>query len=235
MWRLFVKTKNYLFLISVFIFLIIMAIFSVSFPNLKVISVIKDYSLALTITVSIAFNIKLDVSYKKYETNIKEMIIQNQNNYYGDEQNARSMFLLDNDNSIIKKLIDSYKHIELYFKQYDFSTPHPGNLFDNIMNMCNHEFKDSTFRFSDNELDTLLRKIITSTEEFVHYMVANVFPLNDRLFVTKYWDKRKEGFTDNELKEFKDIDDKMYDLLTECVKDYVRIIDLYYKKYTPHP
>jgi hypothetical protein len=205
-----------------------MAILSVSFPNLKVISVIKDFSLALTITVSIAFNIKLDVSYKKYETNIKEMIIQNQNNYYGDEQNARSMFLLDNDNSIIKKLIDSYKHIELYFKQYDFSTPHPGNLFDNIMNMCNHEFKDSTFRFSDNELDTLLRKIITSTEEFVHYMVANVFPLNDRLFVTKYWDKRKEGFTDNELKEFKDIDDKMYDLLTECVKDYRLILQKVY-------
>jgi hypothetical protein len=229
------KPKNYFLIGGTIVLLFALVILSNSLPNLTILNYIKDISIALTLSVSIAFNIKLNISYKKYETNIKEMIIQNQNNYFGNDKDARSKLLLDNDNLIISKLIDAYKHIELYFKQYDFSTPQPSALFDNVMNMCNGDFKDSTFRFSDSELDSLLKKLIASSEAFVYFMLDNIFSHNDRLLVTKYWDKRKEGYPDNELKELKAIDEKMYTLVEECINDYVNIIDLYYKKYTPRP
>jgi len=228
------KTKNYILIGSIVFVLFVILILSYSLPNIKILSVIKDASITLTLSVSIAFNIKLNISYRKYETNIREMIIQNQHYYFGNEEDARAKLLLDNDNKIILKLIDAYKHIELYFKQYDFTTPHPGTLFDDIMNMCNDEFKDSTFRFSDKGLNDLLEKLISSTEDFVHYMVGNVFPQNDRLFVTKYWDKRKEGYAESELNELKAIDEKMYSLVKKCIDDYVKIINVYYEKYTPH-
>lgn len=228
------KIKNYIFVASIVFILFIILILSYSLPNIKILGVIKDVSITLTLSISIAFNMKLNFSYRKYETNIREMIIQNQHNYFGKEEDARAKLLLDNDNKIILKLIDAYKHIELYFKQYDFTTPHPGALFDDIMNMCNNEFKDSTFRFSDKALNDLLVKLIGSTDDFVHYMIVNVFSQNDRLFVTRYWDKRKEGYPESGLKELKAIDEKMYNLVKKCIDDYVKIINVYYEKYTPH-
>lgn len=226
--------KNYLFIVSIFLVLLVLIILTYIMPDKIAIKVIKDVAITATLTFSFSFSFKLHVSYKKYETDIKAMIIQNQNIYLGEKQDARTSFLLDKDNAIIQQLINTYRQIEWYFKDYDFTSPHHGDLFTELMNLCDGEYKDSTYRFSDSELNELLEQLKNISIDFVGFMSANVYPNANNMFVTKYWDKRREGYKDEDLKDLISIDEKLYKKVKEMIKVYKNIIDMFYEKYTPH-
>lgn len=226
------KPRNYLLIVLIFLVLVVLVVLTYAVPGKIFIKVIKDVAITTTLTVSVSLSFKLHISYKKYETDIKSIIIQNQNIYLSDKNDARTNFLLDKDNVIIQELIDAFRPLEWHFKNYDFSSPHRGELFTNLMNLCSGEFDDSTYRFSDSELNEVLEMLKKLSNEFIFFMSMNIFPKANNLFVTKYCDKRKEGYCEADIKVYKQIDDEMYKLVKELIEVYKKIIDMFYEKYT---
>lgn len=216
--------------ISVLIMILIISltiIASIIWSQNQIVILIKDIALAGTVSLSLVKTINISFVFNKYQTIIKEdqirnMIVDNQN---------ESIKLIDK--QTFEMVRNTYSPLASLFSHRDFSLAFPNDLFSELFILVDHEINRPEFRFSNSVVNSKFQDLINASIKFVEYLMDHTYDYGVGLKVTKRKLLINQGESRDVFESFMAEEEKLNKLMSVVLDEYRKLIDLFYKEYSP--
>lgn len=219
--------RNTKWFMLITIILIGLLIISTFIWDNKILVLIKDVSLAGTLSFSLIKTLNINATFNRYTTTIKEV------NIYGHLNHPENDSIMELDKKTFDTVYDVYSKLSIYFSNRDMSFAIPNDLFSDLMIMLDYNVKQPDFKFSKVNSNNSLLSLIFASNEFISYLLENTYDYNNGLKVTKRKELINRGESPEVFNKFSVEEDELNHLLGNMLSEYRNLIDVFYADYTP--